>query len=314
MKKYIFLFSVVVFFVLAGCGEGNRSKEQFVSLIPEEVTEMTVTHIRSGEETEYMIDGAKLDEMKNWASHLSMKHKVYKDGSTPGDMDGGEVYSFHMEGEYTEFSYIINGKNDCYILMGDEWYAVSNPTDPFEEGGLKSIGAQNQWDRIPMLMVDGELYLDTGKETPIDAVDSISGEIVSTVDGTEKPTENGQSNFGCVGSRYVLQDDCAVVNIDDTWIIFEKESSEETVLSLDTVLELSKKGNSLTWSDFEQYNSTDIGSGLYILRYDIDSNFYLLIGGGGKELPPMYIRLVKTSDESDWIDIREGDVENFISK
>lgn len=180
--------------------------------------------------------------------------------------------------------------------------------------GNQSNEEQIKWDRIPMLMVEGELYLDTGKESPMGAADSFSGEIVSTVDGTEKPIENGQSNFGWVGSRYILQDDSAVVNINDKWIIFKKENSGETVLSLDRVMELSQKGNSLTWSDFEQYNSTDIGSGLYILRYDIDSEFYLLIGGGGREVPPMYVRLVKTSDENDWIDIREGDVENFISK
>ena len=169
MNKHIFfLFSMVlsVFFVLAGCGKGNQSGEQLVALIPEEVTEITVTHILSGKETEYTIEGAKLDELKLWASNLSMKHKVYKDGSTPGDVDGGEVYGFNMEDNYTEFSYIINGEKDCYILIDDKWYVISNPTDPFEEGELESYTNEEQikWDRIPMVMVEDMLYLNTGKQ------------------------------------------------------------------------------------------------------------------------------------------------------
>lgn len=41
----------------------------------------------------FTIDGTELDELKRWASKLSIKHKVYEDGSTPGDLNGGEIYS-----------------------------------------------------------------------------------------------------------------------------------------------------------------------------------------------------------------------------
>ena len=40
-------------------------------------------------------------------------------------------------------------------------------------------------------------------------------------------------------------------------------------LTLDRVVELSAKGEDLSWSDFEQYESKDVGSGLYIYFYDI---------------------------------------------
>jgi hypothetical protein len=86
-----FLFSVVlsVYFVLVGCGKDNQATKHLIALIPEEVTEVAVTHILSGKETKYTATGAKLGELKLWASNLSMKHKVYKGGSTPGDVDGG---------------------------------------------------------------------------------------------------------------------------------------------------------------------------------------------------------------------------------
>ena len=64
-------------------------------------------------------------------------------------------------------------------------------------------------------------------------------------------------------------------------------------LSVEKVKELSKKGEALTWRDFEQYeNSGDIGSGLYVIRYDMEEPYYVLVGGADKETFPMYIRLV----------------------
>lgn len=55
---------------------------------------------------------------------------------------------------------------------------------------------------IPMVMVDGELYLDTGfTGTYISSDTTYDKEIISTVDGSEAPTEDNQSNFGA-GFKY----------------------------------------------------------------------------------------------------------------
>lgn len=89
-------------------------------------------------------------------------------------------------------------------------------------------------------------------------------------------------------------------------------ASENTELTLEVIKELAKKGDALSWSDFEQYNSKEIGSGLYILRYDIDENYYLLIGGGNMQMLPLYIYLVSKADDSVSIDIRTENVEEFI--
>ena len=56
---------------------------------------------------------------------------------------------------------------------------------------------QEQWAMIPMVMVDGNLYLDTGMESSVEARCGVmDGEITSSVDGTKKPTKDGESNFG----------------------------------------------------------------------------------------------------------------------
>lgn len=59
-----------------------------------------------------------------------------------------------------------------------------------------------KYDLIPMVMVDGELYLDTGHTgTYISNDDTYDREIISTVDGSERPKEDSQSNFGA-GFKY----------------------------------------------------------------------------------------------------------------
>lgn len=87
-------------------------------------------------------------------------------------------------------------------------------------------------------------------------------------------------------------------------------------LTLDKVVELSSKGEDLTWEDFEQYHGVECGSGLYIVRYDIDDDYELVIGGTSAVGSPMYINLVRkdSEDESGVIDIRTEDVQEFIEE
>ena len=88
--------------------------------------------------------------------------------------------------------------------------------------------------------------------------------------------------------------------------------SQKSELTLDQIVKLSKKGDELTWNDFEQYESVETGSGLYILVYEIDDTFELLIGGTGTDEPPLYINLVLKSNTDTYVDIRTEDVGEFI--
>ena len=85
-------------------------------------------------------------------------------------------------------------------------------------------------------------------------------------------------------------------------------------LSLDDIVALSKKGYDLTWSDFNQYRYITTGSGLYIQAYDINEMFQLWIGGTDLDDTPMYIYLALADDLDTRIDIRDGGVEEFITK
>lgn len=87
-------------------------------------------------------------------------------------------------------------------------------------------------------------------------------------------------------------------------------------LTLDNVVELSQKGSALIWADFGKFKYYETGSGLYIRVYEIDEVFSLWIGGSGpeNELEPMYIYLALNDDIDTHIDIRDGNVEEFIEQ
>lgn len=92
----------------------------------------------------------------------------------------------------------------------------------------------------------------------------------------------------------------------------EASGQPRPVLQLSDVTALSGKGEALSWADFEQYDCIETGSGLYIRLYPIDEMFTLSIGGAGPESEPMYIYLSAKDGTDEYIDIRTGDVEEYI--
>lgn len=124
--------------------------------------------------------------------------------------------------------------------------------------------------------------------------------------------EEGSSNFIYVkvqnGERFYYTGEA--VKPEDATV---QPGNSET-LSLDDVVTLSKKGYDLTWSDFNQYRYIETGSGLYIRVYEINEMFELWIGGSWTDEDPMYIWLTLADDLNTRIDIRDGGVEEFITK
>lgn len=84
------------------------------------------------------------------------------------------------------------------------------------------------YDLIPQVMVDDEIYIDTGRESEITGRCGVmDGEITSEVPGSEQPTENNQSNFGTGYGYQRVGEDVIELLIDNKWIVFEKENKEE---------------------------------------------------------------------------------------
>ena len=93
---------------------------------------------------------------------------------------------------------------------------------------MEQIKADAMQDRIPMVRIDGRLYCDTGRESTVSGrCGNLDGEITSTVEGTEIPVEDNQSNFGSGFGYQYGADDTIEIFMNEKWFIFEyREESE----------------------------------------------------------------------------------------
>lgn len=74
----------------------------------------------------------------------------------------------------------------------------------------------------PMIMIDDKLYKDTGYVNSAIKSETFDGKITNSVDGSEKPAKNNESNFG-KGYGYKICDEGIVnVKINDKWEIFRE--------------------------------------------------------------------------------------------
>lgn len=131
MKKLLAL-SLMLVCVLALCSCGWNSQKAVATVFSENVTKVDITHRIGGETRNWSIEGPGILDLKEWFDNLNYKLIVVKDGQSPGDSNGNEVYTFAFTGgEWSGFSYVINGENDCYILNPEgSWFSVANPSIP----------------------------------------------------------------------------------------------------------------------------------------------------------------------------------------
>jgi len=128
------LFWLILFAGLSiGCTyHSEKEFESSISLcIAENVTSMNVSHIIGGQVTQWTLEGKEVNSLQDWIIERNCRLVKFEKGQSPGDNDGGEVYDFSApNGEFPDFSYIINGVKSSYFLIGGDWYFVSNPSVP----------------------------------------------------------------------------------------------------------------------------------------------------------------------------------------
>lgn len=154
------------------------------------------------------------------------------------------VYSETADGypNGSNWSISLNVENkDSYtdVVIGDEivvyYDGMAMETDPLQVSKVYAITLKTPADRtkeelsdlIPMVMVNGEIYMDTGHESTVEArCGMIDGEITSTVDGTEQPTKDNESNFGTgYGYQYGTQEGLIEIYMNDKWWVFATEKA-----------------------------------------------------------------------------------------
>lgn len=106
------------------------------------------------------------------------------------------------------------------------WAYVQDKDNEEERISNKGSG----WVLVPMIMVNDELYLDTGHTNNEAKCGVMDGEISSSVEAYERPTENDQSNFG-KGYGYQLgaEEGTIEVLIDGKWVIYATEEKRAEI-------------------------------------------------------------------------------------
>lgn len=158
------------------------------------------------------------------------------------------VYSEAADGYPNGSSWSVSldvENKDSYtdVVVGDEivfyYDGMAMETDPLQVSTVYAITLKTPADRakeelsdlIPMVMVNGELYLDTGHESSVEVrCGMMDGEITSTVDGSEKPTKDNQSNFGAgYGYQYGATEGTIEIYMNDNWWIFATEEVRQQI-------------------------------------------------------------------------------------
>ncbi|MBQ6180605.1 MAG: hypothetical protein IJK31_02830 [Ruminococcus sp.] len=84
------------------------------------------------------------------------------------------------------------------------------------------------------------------------------------------------------------------------------------MMTKDDIKKLSSIGMKLTVADFDKFIGTDIGSGIYIMKYEIEDidDEYLLVGSDGLSQEPIYVKLRRYDGTE--IDIRTEEFRKMI--
>ena len=221
MKKIAAAFlALFALMVLTSCCGKEDEHIDFSSLIPMSTRSVLVEYTSGGKTISYTAEKQVVEELENWLSGLKCERRNFEHGSTPADCDGGECYTFTTD--KASFSYVINGKDECYLNIKDGWYFVKNPTNPPEfDGGETTALNEEQTGKARAVFVRDKLYISTETESTIEGrCGNMDGEIISSVPEDEMPSKNGESNFGTGYSYQVTGVNTVDVFIGDKIIVF----------------------------------------------------------------------------------------------
>ncbi len=189
------------------------------------------------------------------------------------DIDGKKV-ALAYEGEYyrindDEFSHYLSavcaGEDESSALVPEDEAPITS-TDVENAPMVTQITEDTNDPNTmsPTLMVDGKLYYLSGLDVNIDFdKDYYDGQITTSVNPSQLPVNNDESNIAPVGTPYVKYSDGVLAMIGEKWMIFESDTKHKEVKDYDKVLPTIMVGDRL-------YFSQGVG-----INVDIDKSEYL---------------------------------------
>lgn len=239
MKKYIsIMLSILCILSLVGCS--NKEKHEIEILVPAGSTEAFVYSDEEICPTGNKITisaGAGLGDTEVVLKPVEVKQE---NAYEPTYLTHGMPVKMDVEkGGWFKIGVSVQNDSDrgpIAVSVEVEGVEVRIPEKTDTESSEEvTVGG----DLIPMVMVNGEIYMDTGHESTVEArCGMMDGEITSTVDGTNQPTKDNESNFGTgYGYQYGTEGTIEIYMNNKWWIFATEEvrqqvqlpTSEETI-------------------------------------------------------------------------------------
>ena len=223
-KGFIGMIWMVYAAVMSACSLSPAAEP---AVLPPEESVQTVSIKRDGETT----DCGSQEQIGELLSILADMEPTGK--QSVQDVPQAEEYtSIHFEDiedhDYTLFYYEKDGTD--YVEQPYQGIYEPDPAlgvllDEILESGETVLN-----DRIPMVMADGAMYYDTGRESTVTGRCGVmDGEITSAVERTEVPSENNQSNFGAgYGYQWGPEEGTLEVCIDGKWMVFKRRYADDS--------------------------------------------------------------------------------------
>ncbi|MBQ3194278.1 MAG: hypothetical protein IJB59_12020, partial [Oscillospiraceae bacterium] len=344
---WVVVLAVIACVVVAVCFLTNPMGFQFDEATHTIVSANHFDMRNTGDAVAVEMNSAQISEL---SSRLAGVKNTKKSDEYGGLTPGYQISALLEDGTYIRISgYSLSDNNIVDIEWNGERYLVSDEEFQDYLSRICAGGDVSSADNAvtgKTYLYEGEgimgsftitLY-DDGSFTYYEGMaSSYLGDGSWTQDGdTITLTDYGQGGYGLVNHFKLDGDDLVFIEQDSDNFIYvkvkggekfnctgesfkQKNSTDGTVqimpsqkLSLNDVIMLSQKGYDLTWSDFEQFEYIETGSGLYIRVYEINEMYELWIGGSWIDEDPMYIYLTLADDLDTRIDIRDGGVTEFI--
>ncbi len=145
-----------------------------------------------------------------------------------------QLMSYGTAGEYMMVGSVVNTLLSIYSaetvmitvegeIMESGHVVYDLPLEFFGDEAEEVAAAEDgPWDMTPMVMVDGRIYVTTGRESTVTARCGVmDGTIHSQVEGWQAPSEDDQSNFGTgYGYQYGSEPGTIELNIDGKWWVY----------------------------------------------------------------------------------------------
>lgn len=134
MKKYRFLFlslAILLSFSVTACsGKTENMSSVIDELVPENITsvELGGGQYNGGWVEPRELSSTEIEDLNTWISQLSLSHKTFEKGNSPGDLAGGTGYTFNYNGDEISFTWVDIGTGK-YIYYENEWYEITNTSD-----------------------------------------------------------------------------------------------------------------------------------------------------------------------------------------